>query len=225
MIRKLGLLSGLAAALALGVASPASAGTLDQQQTTSDTEAGLTTSQSSAQTFTAGMTGALDQADLLLFKTGTPSNPVTVELRNVSAGKPGTTALASASIPISAIGTSPAFVAVTFTAPAPVTAGTQYALVAYSAGAVGNGVGWNYRDTGDAYPGGGLFISHESLPPADTWTGFTGYDFAFKTYVAPAPPTPSATSAPKKKCKKKAKKKSASAAKKKCKKKAKRLRV
>jgi hypothetical protein len=217
MIRKLGLLSGLAAALALGVPSPASAGTLDQQQTASDTEAGLTTTQSGAQTFTTGMTGLLDQADLLLFQTGTPSNPVTVEIRNVSGGKPATTALASASIPISAIGTSPAFVPVTFTTPAPVTAGTQYALVAYSAGVVGNGVGWNRQDTGNPYPGGGLFISTETLPPVDTWTEFTGQDFAFKTYVAP--PTPSATSTPKKKCKKKAKKKSASAAKKKCKKK------
>lgn len=217
MIRKLGLVSGLVAALILGVASPASAGTLDQQQTTSDTEAGLTTSQSGAQTFTAGTTGVLDQADLLLFKTGSPSNPVTVEIRNVSAGKPGATALASGSIPISAIGTSPAgtFVPVTFTTPAPVTAGTQYALVAYSAGVTGNGVGWNYQDTGNPYPGGGLFVSHDALPPV-TWTEVTDYDFAFKTYVAP--PAPSSTAPKKTKCKM-AKKKSAAAAKKKCKKK------
>jgi hypothetical protein len=223
MIRKLGLASGAVAALILGVASPASAGTLDQQQTASDNEAGLLTNQSGAETFTAGMTGVLDQADLLLFKAGTSSNPVTVEIRSVSAGKPGTAALASASIPISAIGTSPVFVPATFTTPASVTAGTQYALVAYSAGAVGNGVGWNRQDTGNPYPGGGLFSSTETLPPVDTWTEFTGQDFAFKTYVAPVPPTPPATSAPKR-CKKKAKKKSASAAKKKCKK-AKRLPV
>jgi hypothetical protein len=217
MIRKIALISGLAAALILGVAGPASAGTLDQQQTASDTEAGLVPNQSGAQTFMAGMTGVLDRADLLIFKTGTPSNPVTVEIRNVSGGKPATTALASASIPISAIGTNPAgtFVPVTFTTPAPVTAGTQYALVAYSAGAVGNGVGWNYQDTGDAYPRGGLFISTETIPPADSWTAFTGYDFAFKTYVAPPP---SSSTAPTKKCKKHKKHRAASA-KKHCKKK------
>ena len=66
MIRKIALVSGVAAALILGVASPASAGTLDQQQTSSNTNAGLFANQSGAQTFTAGITGGLDQADLLL---------------------------------------------------------------------------------------------------------------------------------------------------------------
>jgi hypothetical protein len=207
MIRKIGLVSGVTGALILGVASPASAGTLDQQQTTSTTNAGLFTNQSAAQTFTAGISGVVDQADLLLFKTGPTPNPVTVEIRNVSAGKPATTALASASIPISAITTAPAtFVPVTFTTPAPVTAGTQYALVAYSVTGV-DAVGWNYQDNTNVYPAGTLFISNESVPPVDGWNEQVGDDFAFRTYVGPAPPapqnSPTNTATPKKKCKKK----------------------
>ena len=221
MTRKIGLVSGVAAALLFGVTSSAAAGTLDQQQTTSTTNAGLFTNQSAAQTFTAGITGVVDQADLLLFKTGPTPNPVTVEIRNVSAGKPGTTALASASIPISAITTAPAtFVPVTFTTPAPVTAGTQYALVAYSVTGV-DAVGWNYQDNTNVYPAGTLFISNETVPPVDTWNEQAGDDFAFKTYVAPAPPTPPTNTAQptRKKCKKKHKKHHAASAKKHCKKK------
>jgi hypothetical protein len=220
MVRKIGLVSGVAAALLLGVTSSASAGTLDQQQTTSDTDAGLTTTQSVAQTFTPGVTGALDQADLLLFKVGTPTNPVTVEIRNVSAGKPGTTALASANIPISAIPlTTATFVPVTFSAPASVTAGTQYALVVYSAATGANSPGWNYKNITDPYSGGAGFTTNETVPPVDTWTDQVGDDYAFKTYVVPAPPTsPTNTGQPaKKKCKKKHKHHAASA-KKHCKK-------
>jgi hypothetical protein len=222
MIRRLGLVFGVAAALILGVTGSASAGTLDQQQTASNTDAGLFTNQSLAQTFTAGISGAVDQADLLLFKVGTPTNPVTVQIRNVSVGIPATTALASATIPLSAIAPLTAtFVPVTFTTPAPVTAGTQYALVAFSAATAGDAVGWRYQNNTDVYPAGRFFASNETVPPADGWTEQVGDDFGFKTYVGPAPPTPplpTNTGTTRKKCKKKHKHPAASA-KKHCKKK------
>jgi hypothetical protein len=205
MIRKVVLVSGVAAALLLGATSSASAGTLDQQQTTSSTDAGFFTNQSVAQTFTAGISGVVDQVDLLLLKSGTPPNPVTVQIRNVSAGKPAATALASASVPTAAIPTATAtFVPVTFTTPVPVTAGTQYAIVAYSATS-GDAAGWRYQSSGDPYSGGGFFSSTETVPPVDTWTEQPAFDFAFKTYVGPVPPTPPTnTGQPvKKKCKKK----------------------
>jgi hypothetical protein len=222
MIRKLGLISGVAAALVLGFTGSASAGTLDQQQTASSTDAGLFTDQSVAQTFTAGISGAVDQADLLLFKVGSPTNPVTVEIRKVSGGAPGTTALASGTIPLSAIPPVTAtFVPVTFATPAPVMAGTQYALVAYEMAEAGDAVGWRYQNNTDVYPAGGLFDSFETVPPADGWMEQVGDDAAFKTYVGPAPPSPPPPANPsttRKKCKKKHKHHAASA-KKHCKKK------
>jgi hypothetical protein len=224
MIRKIGLVSGVAAALFLGVASSASAGTLDQQQTSSDTNVGLVTDQSGAQTFTAGITGGLDQADLDLLKVGTPPATVTVEIRSTSAGEPTATVLASGTIATSAISGSGGFVPVTFATPASVTAGTRYALVAYIPGSFGDTVGW--RDTaGDPYSGGEVFITTDPLPPGANWNGFADQDFAFKTYVGPPPPptttgSPTTGTAVKKKCKKHKKKhKAAEAKKKKCKKK------
>jgi hypothetical protein len=185
------LASAACVALLLGAAASASAGTLDQQQTSSSSIAGLFATQSVGQTFTAGITGGLDQADLLLSKVSTTAEPLTVEIRNASAGTPGTSVLASASIPNSAIGTTEAFVPATFATPAAVTAGTQYALVAYTTHVLNDSVGWFYQDATDPYSGGAGFNSMEPVPPQGSWSGQGGGDdYAFKTYVTPAPTTP-----------------------------------
>ena len=214
------------AVLLLGVAASASAGTLDQQQTASNTNAGLFSSQSVAQTFTPGLTGRIDQVDLALLKVGTPPGPsVTAEIRGTSGVNPGGAPLATASIPISSVGAVQAFLSFTFASPASVTAGTKYAIVVYSPGAGGNAVGAAYQNA-DVYSGGaGFFDATEPIPPGSAW-GLNGTsDFAFKTYVAPPlPSTPSGGGAvaPKKHCKKKKKKKkhkSGAVISKKCKKK------
>ena len=219
--RNFGLASAACAALLLGAAASASAGTLDQQQTNSNVDAGVFANQSLAQTFTAGVTGGLDQADLLLAKTNTIAEPLTVEIRNTVAGAPGTSVLASASIQTSAIATGPAFLPVTFATPAAVTAGTRYALVAYTTHALNDWAGWRYQDATNPYSGGAGFSTNAPVPPQGTWNEQAGDDYAFKTLVVPTPPqTPKAA---KKKCKKKKQKRSAeSAKKKKCKKKKKR---
>jgi hypothetical protein len=226
MIRRIGLASGVAGVLLLGATASASAGTLDQQQTSSNTNAGIWSSVSGAQTFTAGKTGGLDQADLLLSKLITIPEPLTVEIRNASAGGPGTSVLASGSIPNSAIGPNPpAFVSVTFATPAAVTAGTQYTLVAYTTHAINDSLGWYYQSGTDPYSGGELFTGGGPLPPLGPWNDQMGDDdFGFKTYVVPPPPTTTGspttpTIVKKKKCKKKKHKRSAESAKKKCKKK------
>jgi len=171
-------------------ASSAWAGTLDQQQTSFPGDGGLFSDESPAQTFTAGITGGLDQVDLVLATFGTPPASVTVEIRNAPAGAPGTTVLATASLPTSAIGTTKEFIPVTFATPAPVVAGTQYAIVAYSPGTGGNAVGWGLEGLSNLYPAGATFLSAE-FPPGGTWeAGGAETDFAFKTYVIPAPPTP-----------------------------------
>jgi hypothetical protein len=185
-VRRLGL--ALAATVAVSAFAPctALAGTLDQQQTASNADIGLYNNQSFAQTFTAGISGGLDQVDLSLYKLGTPP-ALTVEIRNAAAGKPGTTVLASASFPASAIGTSPGL-PVRFAAPPPVAAGTQYAVVAYSGGGGANAVLWRYQNTGNPYPPGGAFYSNDPLPPGGNWSPFgADADFAFKTYVTPPP--------------------------------------
>jgi hypothetical protein len=221
MIRKIALVSGAAAAVILGVVSSASAGTLDQQQTAFNSNAGLFSTQSIAQTFTPGLTGRIDQVDLALLKAGTPPGPsVTVEIRGTSGGNPGAAPLGTASIPTSSVGVTSAFLSATFATPPSVTAGTKYAIVVYSPGAAGNAVGVSDQTT-DVYSGGAAFFdATEAIPPGSAW-GLNGTsDFAFKTFVAPPlpPATPSAPTVPKKKCKKKHKHHAASA-KKHCKKK------
>jgi|tagenome__1003787_1003787.scaffolds.fasta_scaffold20960296_2 hypothetical protein len=213
--------SAISAAALFGITATASAGTLDQQQTSFSGPiiGGVNSSQSLAQTFTAGITGRVDQVDLVLNQTTSPPpDPVTIEIRNVTGGAPGSTVLGSGSIPTSTIGSTQAFVSATLGTPAAVTAGTQYALVAYSTNTTGT-VGWSFQPVTDPYPGGAAF-NNGSSPPSGDWHMPPGDDFAFKTYVAPSPPSPPVVPH-KKKCKKHKKKHKSGAqmSKKKCKKK------
>jgi hypothetical protein len=167
------------------------AGTLDQQLTSftsSDIIAGpepSSSARSAAQTFTAGLSGQLDQVDLPLAKYMQTDGPLTVEIRDVVGGAPGTTVLASAAVPAASVplgGTQQAvFVAAPFDSPADVAAGSQYAIVAYTGG--DDVYNWG-RAAADAYPGGTLFRSRQS-PPL-TWSASLLDDLAFKTYVAQA---------------------------------------
>ena len=228
------LITAVAAAAALIPAAGASAGTLDQQQTLG-TFGGLqvNSTASKAQTFTAGLTGELDQVDLALSVT-TVTTPLTVQIRDGSATAPGATVLASASVPTSAVTGSASFVPATFTSTASVTAGTQYSIVALT----NDSSSWFWYAGGPVtdspYVGGRFYGSSDGPPAMGTWTqGNPQADFAFKTYVAPPPPPPpgggsgggstgaapatGARAAALKKCKKKR----SQTAKKKCRKKAK----
>ena len=127
-------------------------------------------------------------------------------------GAPGATVLAAQSVPASSIPTTPSWVTVNFGAPAPVTAGSQYAVLAYSPSLpVSQHYDWGYA--GDVYAGG-RFTYASSSPPSSPWTPGSTNDLAFKTYVA----LPQAATVPKKKKCKKHKHRAASA-KKHCKKK------
>jgi hypothetical protein len=90
--------------------------------------------------------------------------------------------------------------------------------VAYS-DAGGDTSGWAYQTSGDVYPGGAQFISNETVPPSDGWNENAAYDFAFRTYVVPTPPSVPKTPTKKKKCKRKKKHKSGALIAKKCRKK------
>jgi hypothetical protein len=179
------LITAVAAAAALVPAAGASAGTLDQQQTLSNF-GGLQvdSNNSKAQTFTAGLTGQLDQIDLALGGMSV-TTPLTVQIRDGSATAPGDTVLASASVPTSAVTSSESFVPITFASPAPVTAGTQYSIVALN-----DSSGWFWysgkTDTASAYEGGRLYSSPNGPPGTGPWfEGNTMADFEFKTYVTP----------------------------------------
>jgi Ca2+-binding RTX toxin-like protein len=186
------LASAAVAALLLGAAASASAGTLDQQQTSSNGAAAIYMNQSLAQTFTAGISGGLDRADLKLNKYGAPPPFLTVEIRTTSAGAPTNTVLASGTIPSSAVTTNSggAFASATFATQAPVTAGTKYALVAWSTGVL-LGDQYTWHDTEEnSYAGGLAFASSDPVPPPPgaNWNEFPPHpdsDFAFKTYVNP----------------------------------------
>jgi hypothetical protein len=179
------LITAGAAAAALIPAAGASAGTLDQQQTLSNfggLEVGSNTSK--AQTFTAGLTGQLDQVDLALSDMSA-TTPLTVQIRDGSATAPGDTVLASASVPTSAVPSVESFVPITFASPASVTAGTQYSIVALN-----DSSGWFWYAgliaTVSAYEGGKLYGSPNGPPGTGPWfEGNPDADFEFKTYVAP----------------------------------------
>jgi hypothetical protein len=213
-------LTVLCANLLLALAPAAAfAGDLDQQQTN---DAGGTVTinsmQSLAQTITAGKSGQLDQVDMGISKSGAPGS-LTVELRNVAAGAPGAQVLAGTSVPGSSVSTTLGFVPVHFSVPGAVTAGTQYAIVAYTGASGPDFFQWGEKGP-NPYPGGTGLTSFAS--PPTTWSA-TSWDYAFKTYVAP-PTSPAASptgrrAAALKKCKKKRTAK----ARKKCRKRAKKL--
>lgn len=176
----------LTAALCVGLPAQAAAGTLDQQQTVMNNSAFVWGPSgvpfSAAQTFTAGLTGGVDQVDLALGQLG-PGNSVgvTVEIWTVSGtGAPGVKLGQSATILPNAIpgGLPLAFVSALFSPPIPVTAGVQYAIVAYTSGA--DQYQWGTAQP-DPYVGGQLFQTVAS--PPTTFTANPNFDAAFKTYV------------------------------------------
>jgi hypothetical protein len=180
------LVSVASAALLLGAASPAPADTLDQQQMSTDgldTVTSMGGDYSDAQTFTAGLSGLLDRVDLVVDQTGAAA-PLTVEIRTVASGCPSGTVLASTQLPTADVpertASKPPFDPITFSSPAAVVPGNEYAIVWYSA----SGSTYDtYGSITDVYAGGqGCWSA--STPPS-TWTTQASWDFAFRTYVAP----------------------------------------
>jgi hypothetical protein len=188
------LLFAVLAVLVLGVgAAGAQADTLDQSQTdilgapAPVVGPGAIGTQSVAQTFTAGLSGPLDrvQLHLILGSFNTNFSPLTVELRNTVSGAPGSTVLATAQVPASSVTTIGDWFDAIFSSPATVTAGTQYAIVAYATGSL-DVYEWD-ESFGDLYPGGGPFSTPSSPPSSSSWAAGSGYDFAFRTYVVTPP--------------------------------------
>jgi hypothetical protein len=164
--------------VALAFAAPAAAGTLDQQQTATDGNLDYGGPDNyEAQTFTSGISGGLDQVDLIL-SVASAACDVTVDIRTVSAGIPTDTVLARQTILGSDLAlTSGTFTRVGFSNPAPVVAGTQYAIVLTASTNVCGRIG---DQSGNPYAGGNE-VTVESAPPATE----PNFDWAFRTYVQP----------------------------------------
>jgi hypothetical protein len=211
------------AAILVEAAASASAGTLDQQQPTiGNVGYYIHSDQSLAQTFTAGIGGTLDQADLALSHQDSPDQDLIVQIRDGSASGAGDQILASTNVPPSGVTaniTDPQFIAVAFNPPAPVVAGQRYAIVAYTSTVFPNSYDWSLGMGNDPYPGGAAFSQEDtpSPPQPGAWSAVTG-DFGFRTYVAPSPPAPPASPTGRKHCKKRKKHKRDAVVAKKCKK-------
>ncbi len=139
-----------------------------------------------AQTFTAGITGALTNVDLSLTKQGTGVG-ASVSIYKTTAGIPDC-ALATADIDPSQIPTSIIPIptqhnGITFSAPAQVQAGTQYAIVVSSSSLPGNTMWWSGYSDGQ-YLGGTPFRVQNLGGP---WVPLSGSvasgDFTFATSV------------------------------------------
>jgi hypothetical protein len=198
-----------AAAFAL-LPAYAAAGTLDQQQTGEATHYTWTVydfqgqPENVGQTFTAGLSGRLDQIDVNVERNAFDQPPLIVEIRDVSGDLPGSDVLASASVPADQVPTGSdgmnQSTSVEFTSPATVVAGTRYAFVLRVAepGPQSDSGSPGYRvhltqAVGDGpYPGGRSATM--SFFTGGSWTALDGYDLLFKTYVLqdepPAPNTP-----------------------------------
>jgi hypothetical protein len=109
--------------------------------------------------------------------------------------------LAAQSVPASSIAAAGSWVTVDFATPAPVTAGSQYAVLAYSSPlSMTQFYEWGYA--GDVYAGG-RFTFASSSPPSGPWTPGSTNDLAFKTYVAPPKAPTGERAAALKRCKQK----------------------
>ncbi len=141
-----------------------------------------------AQTFTADTAGSLTRVKLLL--TSTASSDHTVQIRTVDATGPTATVLASETVPVG-ITAAPAWIEVPFSSAAEVSQGTQYALVLLRNGP-GVSLTWHGQGLPDPYPAGDAWwcVVEGSCSDMGAWSipaPSTPFDFAFQTFVTPAP--------------------------------------
>jgi hypothetical protein len=143
-----------------------------------------------AQTFLAGETGDLAKVTLQLRRNGDPPNPITVEIRDCTAGDlPGDTVYASTSLNPADVGTAYAEYEFVFTSPASVTAGVKYSIVVSTLdGSNRNCYQLRYQNT-DVYADGRRCTSTDA---GSSWTGQAD-DIHFRTYVTATAYLPGST--------------------------------
>jgi hypothetical protein len=166
------------------------AGTLDQEQATGGYPSGFGDRKRIAQTFTAGRTGHLDHVEVSLQGLGF-SGPVTVEIRNTVSHLPGSTVLATTTVPEASLPTGRLrFMSFYFAPAAPVIAGTEYAFVIQAPG--GNSMGVDGSQA-EAYASGAALVSTNS---GTSFSAAPVADYKFQTFVETATFTPTPTPGP-----------------------------
>lgn len=192
-VRSASTVLAIALALSLPVAPAAAAEQVDQQSTPALVngffEVCLT--RTKGQTFTAGLSGTLTKVVLRMSNGGAPVANLTASIQAVTASKPNATVLATQTLTPAELGAIPGAagpVTITFTTPATVTAGTQYAIVLSSITACPMGppspdLAWVWSGAGSYAGGADAF----SLDQGTTWS-LTGDDIVFATYVDVASP-------------------------------------
>jgi hypothetical protein len=173
-------LAVLALAAAVVVPSSASAaGVLDQSQTTysGGWGADMMYPRQYAQTFTAGISGSLEQVELYIAGSG----DLTVKIETMVGGLPSGVAIATATVPASSVPGSAAWVTVPLSASAPISAGTEYAIVLDS---LGIHYWWfGASDAGGPYAAGASLVSYDA---GSNWPAIApDQDFMFRTFVTP----------------------------------------
>lgn len=142
--------------------------------------------------FTPSVSGTLDKVTIAGNKAGSPPGNFEFAVKAVSASKPTGADLAMESIAPGSIptgSTDPSTLVITFSSPATLVAGTQYALVARQAGGAGdlfNAYRWFTSSSTSEYAGGN---GGYSLDSGANWTTQT-YDHAFVTTMSVAVTTP-----------------------------------
>jgi hypothetical protein len=182
-VRRLPLLTALALSMVLVLPMPAlGLGSVDQEQAVGS-DFSASSGLCLAQTFTAGRSGKLDGASLLLAKTWFDVADLTVEVRGAAGGGPGTGVLASGTVAHDTVADFDlVWVDVQFTTPAEIEAGAVYAITAWDVTDEG-AFEW-YGGIGDRYAVGASYTGLDCS--GASWNSDPGYDFAFRTYVSDA---------------------------------------
>ena len=182
--------SAIAVAVVIGVMSPAqAASTLDQDIafSTSDCNTEVYSGAGIGQTFTAGLSGPLTSVEVFLVDSSSSgSEPgLTLALASTSSGLPVGVALAASTIPDSDVPSVPGVVTVTFSSPATVTAGEQYAIL-ITTSETNNNYKW-CGDGADTYSGG---MDLDDRTGGPNWRQLAYADMSLRTYVdVPAAPS------------------------------------
>jgi len=162
-------------------------GVLDQYQTTSHANILGTPYGDNiyAQTFKAGVSGELVSVHLWVRKLLSPNNLI-IEVEGVSAGLPDNNVLASEEIDASVVSTdgAGAELTITFSSPATLTSGTDYAIVMRQKDYGGDSSNRYsiYGDQGNNYytNGGAYFSANRGT---NWFSSGSGYDYWFETYM------------------------------------------
>ena len=152
------------------LATPAAMAVTNLDQENTGSPSGSMGADTLAQTFTAGVSGALTQVEVHISSFG---NSV-VQIASVVGGRPSGNVLASGTIISECFGCGNDWTTVSFAAPPTVTAGDQYAIVIRRDRAANSYIDWSV--TQNQYGGGVGWLA-----------GFPAGPFLFKTYVDDAP--------------------------------------